>query len=214
MALFIIYRYEFSINFSSNIEPPLVFTIIPDWWLSGWNKLSWSREHDRKKVYIYVGMVSGAIILLYVAGLLVLQTVIISTSRLHDQMVSAILKAPVLFFDVNPTGRIVNRFSKDLGLMDEILPSSLYIGSRALLFVLISFLVPFFSNLWLGFVAIPLLILCGYYSRWYIRTSREVARLQALSYSPVLSHFSSTLEGLVTIRAFKTQEDCLKTYFR
>ena len=187
---------------------------IPDWWLSGWNKISWSREHDRKRIYIYIGMVTGAITLLYVVAILVLQTVTISTSRLHDQMMRAILKAPVLFYDVNPTGRIVNRFSKDLGLMDEILPSSLYIGSRALIMLLISFLVPFLSNLWLGFVTIPLMLVCGYYGTWYIRTSREVARLQALSYSPVLSHFSSTLEGLVTIRAFQTQEDCINKCFR
>ena len=187
---------------------------IPDWWLSGWNKMSWSRDHDRKKVYIYIGMVTGVITLLYVVALLVLQTVTISTSCLHDQMVRAILKAPVLFFDNNPTGRIVNRFSKDLGLMDEILPNSLFTGSRTLIKLFIAFLVPFLSNLWLGFVTIPLMLVCGYYTRWYIRTSREVARLQAVSYSPVLSHFSSTLEGLVTIRAFKTQEDCIKNYFR
>ena len=41
--------------------------------------------------------------------------------RLHDKMVVAILQAPVLFFDSNPVGRILNRFSNDNGCVDELL---------------------------------------------------------------------------------------------
>ena len=41
--------------------------------------------------------------------------------RLHDKMVVAILQAPVLFFDSNPVGRILNRFSNDNGCVDEFL---------------------------------------------------------------------------------------------
>lgn len=35
-------------------------------------------------------------------------------------MLNSILRAPMLFFDTNPTGRVINRFSKDIGDIDRI----------------------------------------------------------------------------------------------
>ena len=39
--------------------------------------------------------------------------------RLHDAMLHSILRAPMIFFNTNPTGRIINRFAKDLGDIDR-----------------------------------------------------------------------------------------------
>ena len=37
-----------------------------------------------------------------------------ATKKLHQDMIESIFKAPInLYFDVTPTGRIMNRFSKD-----------------------------------------------------------------------------------------------------
>lgn len=45
--------------------------------------------------------------------------------RLHNTMFTKMLSAPMRFFDVNSSGRILNRFSKDMGTIDEILPKML-----------------------------------------------------------------------------------------
>ena len=37
---------------------------------------------------------------------------------------------------------------------------------------------------------------------YFLKASREIRRLEALSRSPVFSHLSETLDGLVTVRAF------------
>lgn len=48
-----------------------------------------------------------------------------SSRRLHDNMFGALLRAPMLFFDKNPSGRILNRFSRDMGNLDELLPKAM-----------------------------------------------------------------------------------------
>lgn len=42
-----------------------------------------------------------------------------AAKRLHDSMLYAILRAPMVFFHTNPTGRIINRFSRDVGDIDR-----------------------------------------------------------------------------------------------
>lgn len=42
-----------------------------------------------------------------------------AAKRLHDSMLHSILRAPMVFFQTNPSGRIINRFAKDLGDIDR-----------------------------------------------------------------------------------------------
>ena len=42
--------------------------------------------------------------------------------RLHGDMFAHLLRAPSSFFDSHPSGRVLNRFSKDMGAVDEMLP--------------------------------------------------------------------------------------------
>lgn len=47
--------------------------------------------------------------------------------KLHNQMVESVTRAPVLFFDSNPLGRIINRFSKDTANADGSVPLQLIV---------------------------------------------------------------------------------------
>ena len=58
-----------------------------------------------------------------------------SSVRLHNNIFIRVLQAPVLFFDSNPAGRILNRFSKDLGNIDEKIPSVGYDVSLVCLYL-------------------------------------------------------------------------------
>ncbi len=50
-----------------------------------------------------------------------------------------VLRAPLSFFHTNPTGRVLNRFSRDLGAVDELLPQCLFDSLQALMMVLGAF---------------------------------------------------------------------------
>ncbi|XP_029065761.1 multidrug resistance-associated protein 4 isoform X4 [Monodon monoceros] len=109
--------------------------VLQDWWLSYWaNEQSalnvtvngQGNVTEKLDLYRYLGIYSGltvsAVLFGIARSLLVFYVLVSSSQTLHNQMFESILRAPVLFFDRNPTGRILNRFSKDIGHMDDLLP--------------------------------------------------------------------------------------------
>jgi len=87
----------------------------------------WSKQplEEQQKSY-YAGMFGGSI-LAYIV-LCILRAAIIflmvhtSTTNMHNDMSYKVLRAKILFFDSNPIGRVVTRFSKDVGVLDFIIP--------------------------------------------------------------------------------------------
>ncbi|XP_058802493.1 ATP-binding cassette sub-family C member 4-like isoform X2 [Phymastichus coffea] len=157
--------------------------------------------------------------MIYVYGVLVLGSVIMSTYRnillfkickrisynVHNRMVSCIMNAPMRFFDANSLGRIINRFSKDLGAVDEILSlamvESLQVGS-----VLVGTLIQVLMiNWWMGLPVIIMAFLHYNIAVMYLATARSIKRLEGNAKSPVLSHANSSLRGLLTIRSNRAE---------
>uniref|UniRef100_A0A8C8RCD8 ATP-binding cassette sub-family C member 10 n=1 Tax=Pelusios castaneus TaxID=367368 RepID=A0A8C8RCD8_9SAUR len=125
---------------------------------------------------------------------------------IHSRLLQRVMKATVTFFDVTPTGRILNRFSSDLYCVDDSLPFILNIF-LANVFGLLGMLVMITYGLpWIGLVLLPLAALYFSIQRYYRRTSRELKRLYSLTLSPIYTHFSETLTGLSTIRATRATD--------
>ena len=146
------------------------------------------------------------------AGVVVVQTLILwilcsihASKNLHERMAHAIFRSPMSFFDTTPTGRILNRFSSDIYRVDEVLARTfnmLFASSARSMFtlILIAYPTPAFIAL-----IIPLLGLYLFIQRYYLRTSRELKRLDSVTKSPIYAHFQETLGGLSTIRAYRQQ---------
>lgn len=65
-----------------------------------------------------------AIFVLFGALSLLLGTLIAAES-LHWNVLSNVLRIHLQFFDTNPIGRVLNRFSKDVDTLDNVLPMTL-----------------------------------------------------------------------------------------
>jgi len=158
--------------------------------------------------------VAAALILSIMRAAAFFNAAINSSKHLHNSMLSAVLRAPILFFDTNPIGRILNRFSRDIGIMDELLPEMFLEAVQIVLFCIGAVVLPSILNPWIILPATPLIIIFILIGRYYLTTARDVRRLEGISRSPVLSHFSDSLMGLVTIRAYKREDAFLETLYR
>lgn len=101
-----------------------VMIVLPDVWLSFLTKKTQEEQKDDANFIIFGCLVLISFIFAAIRAVILLWASIRCSKRLHDKMVEAILRAPVVFFDSNPVGRVLNRFSKDIACVDELLPKS------------------------------------------------------------------------------------------
>ena len=130
----------------------------------------------------------------------------LSAMHLHARMIGSFRRVVVTFFDRNPSGRLIRRFSSDYSqLLNEIPERVSSIGSCLLILV--------WSVLLVALEAPPVLLVClpcafVYFrlQRLYRPASRETQRLSKVLESPIWSLFSETIRGFQVVRAFDRNE--------
>jgi ABC-type multidrug transport system fused ATPase/permease subunit len=121
-------------------------------------------------------------------------------------MFNSIITASMQFFNTNTSGRILNRFSKDLGAIDELLPNAMIDCAQIMLNLVGAAVVVTSVNYYL---LIPTFIMCimFYFLRaYYIRTSRTVKRLEGISESPVFGEYCIAPENFRQESGFRPSE--------
>ncbi|XDA80091.1 hypothetical protein R6Z07M_010051 [Ovis aries] len=193
--------------------------VLQDWWLAFWANLQSDLysgalvKEDEAVVFVlnwYLGVYSGLTVSTVLFGitksLLIFYILVNSSQTVHNKMLETILRAPVLFFHRNPIGRILNRFSKDIGHMDDLLPLTFQDFIQAFLLVVGVVGVMVAAVPWTAIPVIPLGIIFFFLRRYFLETSQDVKRLECTTRSPVFSHLASSLQGLWTIRAYKAEQ--------
>ncbi|QHO54776.1 ABC transporter C family member [Arachis hypogaea] len=124
-----------------------------------------------------------------------------------SQILHSILHAPMSFFDTTPSGRILSRASTDQTNVDIFIPLFLQFVV-AMYITVISIFIITCQNSWpTVFLLLPLLWLNIWYRGYFLSTSRELTRLDSITKAPVIHHFSESISGVMTIRAFEKQKE-------
>ncbi|XP_029379014.1 ATP-binding cassette sub-family C member 8 isoform X2 [Echeneis naucrates] len=123
--------------------------------------------------------------------------------ELHQNLLNKIILAPMRLFETMPIGSILNRFSTDTNTIDQHIPTTLECLSRSTLLCVsalgvISYVTPVFL-----IALLPLAVACYFIQKYFRMASRDLQQLEDSTQLPLLSHFSETVEGLSTIRAFR-----------
>ncbi|KAI9581230.1 hypothetical protein GQX74_013817 [Glossina fuscipes] len=156
-------------------------------------------------IYVFTIITVATIVITVARSYLFFNMAMKASTNLHNAMFRGITQAAMYFFNTNPSGRILNRFSKDMGQIDEILPSVMIDVIQIFLSLFGIVLVIAVVN---PLVLLPTLLLAIIFYNlrtFYLKTSRNVKRLEAITRSPIYSHMATSLTGLSTIRAFGAQ---------
>lgn len=183
--------------------------IITSLWLSWWtsNKFAFSTG-KYVGIYAALGVAQAFAMFAFSIALSFLGTE--SSKVMLQRAMTRVLRAPMSFFDTTPLGRITNRFSKDVDVLDNTLTDAMRmylftLGMITSVFVLIIVYFHFFA------VALgPLLVLFMLAANYYRASAREVKRQESILRSDVFARFSEGVSGTSSIRAYGLQDHFIK----
>ncbi|CAD8054070.1 unnamed protein product [Paramecium primaurelia] len=167
----------------------------------------YQKENDIDTAYFLLGMLTLALFLTnmmkYILNTYSVQS---STQTIHQQMLKSIILAPISYFDVNPSGRIINRFSNDLSLCDNqtntvSLDVLEIIGNFLFALITLAILQPYFLIMIIFIITIDFYQFS--YSKKIISQLKEVELMQR---SPLFDFLKKTLGGVIQVRVYEQQD--------
>uniref|UniRef100_A0A671K3W6 ATP-binding cassette, sub-family C (CFTR/MRP), member 8b n=1 Tax=Sinocyclocheilus anshuiensis TaxID=1608454 RepID=A0A671K3W6_9TELE len=155
---------------------------------------------------VFCGLCALGIVLCLVTSLAVEWTGLRVSRELHCSLLHTIVLAPMRLFETTPLGNILNRFSADTNTIDQHIPVTLECLSRSTLLCVsavgvISYVTPLFL-----IALLPLAVACYFIQKYFRVASRDLQQLEDSTEMLLLSHYSQTIEGLTTIRAFRHEQ--------
>ena len=189
-----------------------VFQNLSSFWLAAWGAQAISDERGGMKMttetsvwylnfYAMLAMLTLSCV--FIRAIIMAQHRLGTSSTLHANLLKAVAGAPVSFFDITPLGRILNRFSSDMQTIDEELTQTIGQATNSLFQTLGALgAVAGATNGTFLILVLPLIAVYSRIQAYFRATNTTVARLEAVSRSPMYADFSQALQGTNSIRAY------------
>jgi ABC-type multidrug transport system fused ATPase/permease subunit len=174
-------------------------------WLSYWtaDKFGYSMG-----VYIGIYAALGVLQVVMMFSFMVALTIFgtAASKTMLQLAIKRVLRAPMSFFDTTPLGRITNRFSRDVDVMDNNLSDAMrmYFFSVSSIISVFALVIAFFH--YFAIALVPLFILFLFATSYYRASAREVKRFESVLRSNVFAKFGEGLSGVASIRAYGLQD--------
>ncbi|XP_057156090.2 ATP-binding cassette sub-family C member 12 isoform X17 [Pan paniscus] len=165
-------------------------------------------------VYQWVYTASMVFMLVFgvTKGFVFTKTTLMASSSLHDMVFDKILKSPMSFFDTTPTGRLMNRFSKDMDELDVRLP--FHAENFLQQFFMVVFILVILAAVFPAVLLVMASLAVGFFIllRIFHRGVQELKKVENVSRSPWFSHITSSMQGLGIIHAYGKKESCITQF--
>ncbi|VEU20987.1 DEKNAAC101911 [Brettanomyces naardenensis] len=172
-------------------------------WLSYWASDKFAGRSKSFYIGIYLMLAFLAIILLTYEFWMLVYFTNNAAKRLNLMAMNRLLHVPMSYVDTTPMGRIINRFTKDTDVCDNELIEEyrMFLNVACMVagaVILCIIYLPWFA------IAVPGLVFVFFaISSYYLASSREVKRLEAIQRSFVFIHFNESLGGMETVKSHK-----------
>lgn len=183
--------------------------IVTGLWLSWWTSDKFGYSTGKYiGIYAALGIAQAGLMFAFSVSLTMFGT--ISSKVMLSEAVTRVLRAPMSFFDTTPLGRITNRFSRDVDVMDNNLSDAvrmffLTMGMVTSVFILV---IAYFYYFVIALV--PLYCIFVFAAAYYRASAREVKRYESVLRSGMFAKFSEGLTGVASIRAYGLKDRFVK----
>jgi ATP-binding cassette subfamily C (CFTR/MRP) protein 4 len=180
--------------------------VFVQYWIGFWSSQSKSEQENPIYINILAILTSALILCLFIRNFILTNGILVSCERLHNKAVRSLVKTSITFFDSNPIGRVLNRFSRDMALCDNFLILNLS-DFIQVAFLLLSILVYVGIIMPLNFILYVMLVIGIYLLvKNFLPVARDVRRIELLTRSPIFSQLNNTISGMINIRCFGWQD--------
>jgi ATP-binding cassette, subfamily C (CFTR/MRP), member 4 len=183
-----------------------VAALMSDISLEKWADKPESEQDNPALFYMFMTLTLIATLAGFIRAALFFYVGLKASSTLHTKALNAVIRSPMSWFISNPVGRIINKFSADLGSVDEILPVTMLQCLTGILLCIGAVVLSCVAIPYLSIPVVPLFVVMLYVRWYFLCSSRALKRLDAISKSPVFVSFNCNLEGRSTIRAFEATD--------
>ncbi|KDO25419.1 hypothetical protein SPRG_09361 [Saprolegnia parasitica CBS 223.65] len=183
-----------------------------DLWLSVWTSSADSlspaafQAQAEYNISVYAGLALGSSFMVVARSLTVSWSGMRASRSLFDELTQSLMRAPMRFFDTNPLGRILNRFSGDINQIDSRIPYSISYFLATLFILFFSLGTTMVVIRELSVILLPLLYIYYKVGSIFVQPARELERLSKTTRSPMITHISESIDGTVLVRAFGAKQ--------
>ncbi|XP_074272990.1 ABC transporter C family member 8-like isoform X1 [Silene latifolia] len=161
---------------------------------------------------VYAGLSILGLVAVHIRALLTVNLGLKASKAFFEGFMNSIFRAPMLFFDSTPVGRILTRASSDLCILDLEIPYALshfLAGGIELVGIVVVMAVVTWQVLIVGVFNF---LIAHYFQKRYIASAREILRINGTTKGPIMNYAAETSQGVITIRAFRKMDQFFYKY--
>uniref|UniRef100_A0A5S6Q235 ABC-type glutathione-S-conjugate transporter n=1 Tax=Trichuris muris TaxID=70415 RepID=A0A5S6Q235_TRIMR len=187
------------------------FSVVSSSWLARWSEDALLSTNDSRyvspdvRIGGYAGLGIAQSFFIFLGSLALAFGTVTASAKLHAHLLHSLLRVPMSFYETTPLGRVINRIGKDIDMVDNMLPNNIRGLMNTFSQVATALVIIMINMSVFGVIVIPLAVLYWLLQRFYVATSRQLQRMEAVSRSPIYSLFQEVVQGITSVRAYRGQ---------
>jgi ATP-binding cassette, subfamily C (CFTR/MRP), member 4 len=149
---------------------------------------------------VFAGLVLLYTICSFSRAMFLFKSILASNSSMLKRINEKVLRSKIVFFDSNPIGRIITRFTKDVVGLDLMLPVQLLMCLQGVFRSIAVIITICIINPWVLLPVAVIFVLMIVILKLGARHMGEAQRMDSLEREPIHSTFSMMITGLTSLR--------------